>query len=46
MSLRKPIFEYTIAELDRELIIRGAKLPDSDRFNFKDPTPYPLRDEV
>ncbi len=45
-SQRKPPFEYSVEELDRELIARGNKTPAGKRFKFADREGTPDRDEV
>ncbi len=42
---RSPI-EFSIEELDRELIARGARIPEKKRFHFKDKEGTPERDAV
>lgn len=43
---KKSLFEYTIEELDRELIARGAQVPDVEKFYFNDKEGTPERDAV
>jgi len=43
---RKPPDEFTIEELDRELIARGAQVPDNRRFTFGDTAGTPERDGI
>jgi len=38
--------DFSIEELDRELIARGAKVPDEERFHFRDKEGTPARDEI
>jgi V8-like Glu-specific endopeptidase len=38
--------DFSIEELDRELIARGAKVPDEKRFYFRDTAGTPARDEI
>lgn len=45
MDEQKSPFEYSIEELDRELIARGAQVPDEEKFDFKN-TGTPERDAV
>ena len=45
-GIRKPPVEYSFEELDRELIARGAQIPEEKRFRFKDKEGTPQRDEV
>ncbi|NIM14287.1 MAG: TIR domain-containing protein [Candidatus Aminicenantes bacterium] len=44
--LRKPPVEYSFEELDRELIARGAQVPDQILFRYKDKEGTPQRDAV
>jgi len=46
MSLKKTAIEFPLDVLDKELIIRGSRFPESKRLDFKDPDPFLLRDEV
>ncbi len=46
MGQRKSALEISIEELDRELIARGAMVPDDKKFNFKDKEGTPGRDVV
>lgn len=43
---RKPPFEYSVKDLERELIARGAQVPSKKMFNFKDKEGTPERDVV
>jgi len=43
---RRPPVEYSFEELDRELIARGAQVPEKKRFRFKDKEGTPQRDAV
>lgn len=43
---KKSPFEYTIEELDQELIARGAQVPDEEKFYFNDKEGTPGRDTV
>lgn len=43
---RKSPIEFSIEDLDRELIARGAQVPDEKKFNFKDAEGTPERDAV
>jgi len=43
-GVRKPPVEYSFAELDRELIARGAQVSEEKRFKFKDKEGTPQRD--
>jgi len=45
-GVRKPPVEYSFEDLDRELIARGAQVPEKKRFKFKDKEGTPQRDEV
>lgn len=42
----KSPLEYSVFELDRELIARGARISDEKRYNFKDKEGTPARDAV
>lgn len=42
----KSPFEVTLEELDRELIARGAQIPDEESFGFEDGEGTPERDAV
>lgn len=44
--IRSPQGEFTIEDLDRELIARGAKIPHEDLFKFTDVEGTPARDEI
>lgn len=46
MTIRKPPLEYSIKDLERELIARGAQVPEKKRFKFGDKTGTPQRDTV
>ena len=37
---------FTVEELDRELLVRGARIPDGERFLFPDSEGTPQRDEM
>lgn len=39
-------FDYSLEELDRELIARGARIPDKEKFRFNSTGHFPLRDNV
>ena len=43
---RKSPLEYSIADLDRELIARGARIPDKKKFDFKDSEGTPEREVI
>ena len=43
---RKSPYECTAAELDRELIARGSRIPEQQRFHFSDREGTPARDAV
>jgi hypothetical protein len=43
---KKSPLEFSIEELDRELIVRGSQVPEEKRFNFKDKEGTPARDAV
>jgi hypothetical protein len=43
---RKSPIEFSVEDLDRELIARGAQVPDEKKFNFKDAEGTPERDTV
>ncbi len=45
-GMRKPPVEYSFAELDRELIARGAQVPEEKRLKFRDKQGTPQRDCV
>ncbi len=38
--------KFTVAELDRELLVRGARVPDGERFVFSDIEGTPERDAI
>jgi hypothetical protein len=38
--------EYSVAELDRELIVRGAQIPEAKRFEFRDTMAPPERETI
>ncbi len=40
------LFEYTVEELDRELLARGARVDAENRFKFKDKEGTPERDAI
>ena len=40
---RKSPIEFSVEDLDRELIARGAKVPDEKKFKFKDRDGTPER---
>lgn len=42
--LKKPPVEYSFEELDRELIARGAQVPNRKQFRFRDKEGTPQRD--
>lgn len=44
MTLRKIPTEFSVEEIDRELIARGAQIPEKERFKFKDKEGTPARD--
>lgn len=43
---RRPPSDYPFEKLDRELIARGAQIPEQVRFRFEDKEGTPQRDEV
>lgn len=43
---RKPPHEFTVEELDRELIARGARVPENKRLKFGDTAGTPERDGI
>jgi hypothetical protein len=43
---RKSPIEFSIEDLDRELIARGARVPDEKKFNFKDTEGTPERNTI
>ncbi|NIO81255.1 MAG: hypothetical protein GTN68_11940, partial [Candidatus Aminicenantes bacterium] len=43
---RKLLHECSVKELDRELIARGAQIPDEKQFNFRDKEGTPERDNI
>ena len=43
---RKSPIEFSVEDLDRELIARGAKVPDEKKFKFKDVEGTPERDSI
>jgi hypothetical protein len=46
MTLRQIPHEFTVGEIDRELVARGARIAEKERFNFKDKEGTPARDEM
>lgn len=46
MNKKKSMHEFSIEELDRELIARGAQAPDAEKFNFPDKEGTPERDAL
>jgi hypothetical protein len=46
MTLRKIPVEFSIEEIDRELVARGAQIPEKERFKFKDKEGTPGRDAI
>lgn len=44
MTLRKIPTEFSVEDIDRELIARGAQIPEKERFKFKDKEGTPARD--
>lgn len=44
--LKKSPFEFSVEELDRELLVRTARVPMAERFKFSDPEGGPARDTV
>jgi hypothetical protein len=46
VGYRKSPIEFSIEDLDRELIARGAQVPDEKKFRFKDTEGTPERDAV
>lgn len=45
-SLKKNLQDFSIEELDRELVVRGAQIPGEKRFGFKDKDGTPQRDII
>jgi len=45
-GLRKSPLEFSVEELDRELIARGAQIPEKKRFKFSDSEGTPERDAI
>lgn len=43
---RKSPFEFSVEDLDREMIARGAQVPNKKKFKFKDTQGTPERDAV
>lgn len=43
---RRSPFEFSVEELDRELIVRGARVPVEKRFKFSDSMGTPARDAI
>lgn len=46
MEYRKEVFECSREELVRELVARGARLPEKQRFDFQDKNGTQLREEI
>lgn len=44
MAIRKIPTEFSVEEIDKELIARGAQIPEKERFKFKDKEGTPARD--
>jgi V8-like Glu-specific endopeptidase len=44
MTLRKIPAEFSVEDIDRELVARGAQIPEKERFKFKDKEGTPARD--